>query len=261
MGYYTTSDGVKIYYELLGTGEKTVALLNGIAMNTLGWRVQAEYLRNRGFRVLLHDMRGQGLSDKPRGGYSLERHALDLRELMEGLGIRSASLVGISYGGKVALLAASMFPELIEKVVVLNTSHAVDRALIARVDRWIMVSRLRSGRLLWQAMVPDIFSDRFLNENSQFVASLAPNFELIDFDAFQEMAKAFVRLDLRGKLAKGKPTLVVSGLDDKFFPPRYSKLIADELPGSRYVELDCGHVSIWEKPHDVNRIVYEFLVG
>mgnify|MGYP001772836000 CR=1 FL=1 len=262
MPFFTTSDGVKIYYELIGTGERTVALLNGIAMNTMGWRLQSEYLKNRGFKVLLHDMRGQGMSDKPRGEYSLERHVLDLKELLEHLGIERASLVGISYGGKVALMAAEMLPGRVEKLVVLNSSHTVDRALVARVDRWILASRLKSGSELSQAMVPDIFSDRFLNENFGFVASLAPNFELVDFVAFEEMAKAFIRVDLRGRLSRvSVPSLVVAGADDKFFPPRYSRLIAEELPSARYMELDCGHVSIWEKPHEVNELIYGFLSG
>lgn len=261
MPYFTTSDGVKIYYELVGSGERTVVLVNGIAMNVLSWRLQSQYLSSLGFRVLLHDMRGQGNSDKPRDGYSLERHALDIKELLEHLGVTKAVLVGISYGGKVALLAASTYPELFEKIVILNSAHTVDRALRARVDRWILAARFKSGRILWQVMVPDIFSDEFINENFSFVASLAPNFELLDFTAFEEMTKAFIRVDLRGKVSEARmPVLVVGGREDKFFPPRYSRMIVEDLPSAEYAEVDSGHVSIWEKPHDVNRLIYEFMV-
>lgn len=262
MPYYTTSDGVKIYYELVGEGERTVALLNGIAMNTLGWRIQSEFLRKSGYRVLLHDMRGQGLSDKPRGEYTLERHVLDLKELLEHLGLDSVSIVGISYGGKVGLLSALLLSERVEKLVVLNSSHTVDRALRARVDRWILASRFKSGRVLWQVMVPDIFSDEFINGNFTLVSSLAPSFELLDFVSFEEMAKAFVKVDLKGKLSAIKqPVLVVAGSEDRFFPPRYSEMIVRELPAARYVVLNCGHVSIMEKPHEVNQLVLEFLRG
>ncbi|MEM0087593.1 MAG: alpha/beta hydrolase [Thermofilum sp.] len=260
MAFFTTSDGVKIHYELLGEGERVIALLNGIAMNTAGWGFQTEALKKAGFRVLLHDMLGQGSSEKPRGEYSLERHVLDLKELLDHLGIEKASLVGISYGGKVALLAALLIPSYIDKLVVLNSSHTVDRALIARVDRWILGSRLKSGRVLWQIMVPDIFSDQFINERFSLVSSLAPNFELIDFVAFEEMAKAFVRVDLKGKLSSVRqPTLVVAGAEDRFFPPRYSEMIAGEIPSSRYLVLECGHVSIWEKPQEVNKLLLDFL--
>jgi 3-oxoadipate enol-lactonase len=260
MPYFTSPDGVKIYYDLMGSGEKTVVFLNGIAMTTLGWRLQAEYLRNLGFQVLLHDMRGQGMSDKPRSGYSIERHASDLKGLLEHLGIGRCVLVGISYGGKVALAASKMFPDAVEKLVVLNSSHAVDRALISRTDRWILAARLKSGRFLWQTMIPDIFSDEFLNNNFSFVASLAPNFELIDFVAFEEMIKAFLRLDLRGKLTElSIPTLIVAGTDDRVFPPRYSKMIHEDLPAGNYVEVKSGHVSIWEKPNEINSIIYNFL--
>jgi 3-oxoadipate enol-lactonase len=262
MPYFTTSDGVRIYYELQGTGERVVALLNGIAMTTASWRLQSEYLKSIGFRVLLHDMRGQLMSDKPRGEYSLERHVLDFKELLDHLGLERVAIVGTSYGGKVALMAAKALAQRVEKLVVLNSSHVVDRALVARVDRWLTAARFKSGRILWQVMIPDIFSDRFINENFAFVASLAPNFEQIDFVAFEEMLKAFIRVDLRGALSSlSVPTLVVASSEDRFFPPRYSRMIAEELPSARYVELDSGHVSLWEKPHDVNRLLHDFLLG
>lgn len=262
MPYFTSSDGLRLYYELKGSGEKTVVLVNGILMNTASWKLQAEFLISKGFRVLLHDLRGQGASDKPRTGYTIDRHVLDLKELLDFLGIRNASLIGISYGGKIVLAFAKRFNELVDRLIALNTSHTVDRALIARIDRWILASRFKSGRFLWQVMVPDIFSDRFLNENFAFVSSLAPSFEQIDFVAFEEMAKAFIRLDMKGTLHDlDVPTLIVAGTEDKFFPPRYSKMIVQELPRGKYVEIDSGHVSIWEKSREVNEIIYKFLRG
>ncbi|MGB9786326.1 MAG: alpha/beta fold hydrolase [Infirmifilum uzonense] len=262
MPYFTTSDGVRLRYEVQGSGKNAIAFLNGIAMNIDGWRMQADFLKGKGFLVLLHDMRGQGASDKPRAEYSLERHVLDLKELLDFLGFDEVSLAGISYGGKVSLMAALSMPDRIKNLVILNSSHTVDRALKLRVDRWILAARLKSGRFLWQAMVPDIFSDKFLNDNFSFVSSLAPGFELIDFVSFEEMAKAFTRVDLHGKLSVlNTQALVVAGTDDKFFPPRYSRLIVEELPMGKYYELDCGHVSIWEKPREVNELIYKFLSG
>jgi len=262
MAYFTTTDGIKIYYEVEGEGEKTVVLLNGITMNTVGWRLQAEYLRNLGYKVVLHDMRGQGQSDKPRTGYSIDRHVSDLKELLDYLGINTFTLAGISYGGKVALATALAFSEQVEKLVILNSSHTVDKALRLRVDRWILAARLKSGRFLWQVMIPDIFSDEFINNSFSFISSLAPNFELVDMVAFEEMIKAFLRLDLRGKLSKlTMPTLVVASTHDRFFPPRYSKLIVEELPNGKYAEVESGHVSIWEKPGEINVLVSNFLKG
>nr|HPG87729.1 hypothetical protein [Spirochaetales bacterium] len=80
-------DGIGLEYSILAAasgaadGERseppTVALLNGIGMSIAHWRPVAERLAAAGYRVLLHDFRGQLLSERPTGPYSFEAHAHD----------------------------------------------------------------------------------------------------------------------------------------------------------------------------------------
>ncbi|HOX18373.1 MAG TPA: alpha/beta hydrolase, partial [Spirochaetales bacterium] len=112
------SGGVSFAYELSDAGGKgtepkgTVVLLNGVAMSIAHWKPVAAALTAAGFRVLCHDFRGQLLSDKPAGPYSLELHARDLALLLDALGFGGrVHLVGTSYGAEVALAFARDFPE------------------------------------------------------------------------------------------------------------------------------------------------------
>jgi 3-oxoadipate enol-lactonase len=78
--------GSRIRYELEGPeGGELVALLNGIAMSIPYWRPVVSALASAGYRVLCHDLRGQLLSERGAGEYSLEGHARDRFEAFAGL--------------------------------------------------------------------------------------------------------------------------------------------------------------------------------
>ena len=90
---------IQMYYELHGPETADVIVLsNGIFMSTASWGYQVVELKKH-FRVLVYDCRGMWQSDHPEGPYSMEQHADDLAGLLTALGIRTAHIGGISYGG------------------------------------------------------------------------------------------------------------------------------------------------------------------
>jgi len=253
-------NNVKIYYDIRGEGEP-IAFLNGIMARTVSWGNQTKYFVSNGYKIILHDFRGQGQSERPRIKYSMDMHVEDLKELLDKLNIKKLHLVGLSYGGKVALMFALKYPEYIKSLTVVSTTPTVDKAIRAKVDRWILGARFRSGRILFQIVYPDIYSDGFLEQKWEFVMTTAPAFEQIDFDALIELSKAFLEVDLKGKMSSiNVPTLIVVGSEDKVFPPKYSKMIHEEIKRSKLIIVEgCGHVIIWEKPDEFNKIVHEFI--
>jgi pimeloyl-ACP methyl ester carboxylesterase len=109
-----TSDGVRLDGAIVGSGERGVVLVHEAGGSVLcGWWPYAVRLAARGFHVLLFDLRCYGLSDCPETG---ERdHVEDVAAAVEELrarGATSVELVGASYGGSVALVAASRLEEL-----------------------------------------------------------------------------------------------------------------------------------------------------
>lgn len=256
---YVHVNGVNIFYEVHGDGEP-IAFLNGIMARTISWYNQVRFFTKNGYKVILHDFRGQGQSDKPRIRYSMDMHVEDLKGLLDELGIEKLHLVGLSYGGKVALMFALKYPQYLKTLTVAATTPVIDRAIRAKIDRWILGARFKSGRILFQIVYPDIYSDEFLEKHWDFVMSTAPAFDQIDFDGLMELSKAFLEVDLRGKLSSiNIPTLIIVGSEDKVFPPKYSKMINEEIRNSKLVIVKgSGHVIIWEKPDEFNRIVLEF---
>ncbi|HEY8814292.1 MAG TPA: alpha/beta fold hydrolase [Candidatus Dormibacteraeota bacterium] len=100
-GFAVTGDGLRIYYEVFGAGEKTIVFLpaNPISHSRL-WKAQVHYLA-RHFRVVVYDGRGNGLSDHPDPAQKWlgAWWADDCRTVMDATGTRAAVLVGICHDG------------------------------------------------------------------------------------------------------------------------------------------------------------------
>src|SRR3978361_321164 len=88
--YYTSFDGAKIYYEVKGDGYP-VLLIHGFSGTSQGWKRGQLYgdLLKAGYRVILIDRRGNGLSNKPHtdAGYANDAEARDIIGLMTALHI------------------------------------------------------------------------------------------------------------------------------------------------------------------------------
>lgn len=102
-----------------------VILLHGFPEFWWGWRYQIEPLSQAGFRVLVPDQRGYNLSDKPEGrrAYDLDTLAQDIVGLCEGLGYETCSLIGHDWGGLVAWWTATLHPNRISRLMILNAPH------------------------------------------------------------------------------------------------------------------------------------------
>lgn len=110
--------GYRRAYRLAGQGPVLV-LIHGIGDSSATW---AELIPDlaRTHTVLAPDLLGHGASDKPRADYSVAAYANGIRDLLTTLGIESATLVGHSLGGGVAMQFAYQFPERTERLILVS---------------------------------------------------------------------------------------------------------------------------------------------
>lgn len=101
VGYYTSFDSTKIYYEVRGKGFPVV-LVHGFIANGESWKKTELYndLYNAGFKVITMDMRGNGKSDHPHKpeSYANDAEAKDIMGLVSSLGINFYNVAGYSRG-------------------------------------------------------------------------------------------------------------------------------------------------------------------
>ena len=258
-------DGVGIEYLVQGGGSETVALLNGIAMTIAHWKPVADRLVAAGYRVLMHDMRGQLLSDRPREAYSLERHAQDLAALLDLLGTPAAHVVGTSYGAEAALTFARDYPARCLSVASIDGVTGYDAVLRAAVESW-KAAALSDPRVFYRAILPWNYSAAYLDANREVLARREDSIAALPrdwFEAFARLCDAFLAIDLTKDLGKiGCPCLAAAAELDILKGPAYSRVIERGVPGARYAEIPgAGHAVVLERPDAVADLLLSFLAG
>lgn len=103
-------NGVRLYYELHGSGEP-LALVHGSWSDATNWRFVVPRLAES-FRVLVYDRRGHSRSERPDAPGSVDEDGDDLAALLEALGLAPAHVVTSSFGGNIALRLATRRPEV-----------------------------------------------------------------------------------------------------------------------------------------------------
>jgi pimeloyl-ACP methyl ester carboxylesterase len=125
---YAPVNGLKMYYEIHGSGEPVV-LLHGsfmtITNNWTGWISELSKTR----RVIAVEMQGHGRTADIEREMSYESFADDVAALLDHLKIEQADLLGYSMGGGVAMLAAIRHPKKVRKVVSISA--------VFRHDGWV----------------------------------------------------------------------------------------------------------------------------
>ena len=130
-------NGVRLHYLIGGQGS-AVVLLHGYAETGHMWRRIMPLLAER-HTVVVPDLRGAGGSAKPSSGYDKKSMAVDIYELVASLKLEGVRIVGHDIGLMVAYAYAAQFPELTERVVLMD-------AFLPGIGDWKTVWLLRD---LW----------------------------------------------------------------------------------------------------------------
>ncbi|MCK8490611.1 alpha/beta hydrolase [Spirosoma sp. RP8] len=124
----TQSGRIRLHVVQAGPVDGPLAiLLHGFPEFWYGWHQQISELAAAGFCVWVPDQRGYNLSDKPKGvaSYAIDSLAADVIGLIDAAGRQKARVVGHDWGAAVAWWTAVVYPERVERLVVLNVPHPV----------------------------------------------------------------------------------------------------------------------------------------
>ena len=265
---YVQLNGVNLFYELKGNveSEDTVVFLNGVMASTSSWVYQVPVFEKMGFKILLHDFRGQLKSDKPKGPYSFAQHAADTKALMEHLGICKAHIIGTSYGGEVAMRFSIDYPENVKTVSIIDSVSELDEVLKYFVKGWTILAKEKDGERFFWGMVPTIYHDDFIKKNYEMLKQRAEAMGKVPEDYFEGQVYLYETFEqdvyMTEELNKIQcPALVVCGENDILKPSKFSKVIVDHIPNAEYAIIpNCGHVTIFEKPSILNSMLLGFVM-
>ncbi|MCD7436680.1 alpha/beta fold hydrolase [Streptomyces lincolnensis] len=270
---YRVVHGYRRAFRMAGEGPALV-LIHGIGDSSRTW---AELIPDlaRSHTVIAPDLLGHGSSDKPRADYSVAAYANGVRDLLTTLGIESATLVGHSLGGGVAMQFAYQFPERTERLILVGAGGVGREVnpvlrLVSLPGAHLMLSCLRLPGMRLQVGLAAHLMKLLDTDLGQDAAELLT---LVDALPDETSRNAFIRtlravVDWRGQvvtmldrcyLTEGMPTMLLWGDRDSVVPVRHAYGAHEAMPGSRLEIFEgAGHFPFHSDPDRFVSLVEDF---
>ena len=259
----STNGDVTIYYEDEGSGEP-VLLIHGHTMDRRIWDPILPGLLGAELRILRPDLRGHGRSTRPDFGYHVSHHAADMAVVLDDAGIDSATVVGYSIGGGVALEMALTMAERLCGLVLISPVMP-DRPFepafmenlreVARVTRSEGIEAAMLGPWASNPLFAHSFSKPGIRESAESINR--------DFPGAEYLATKRDRVERQWTVPERLseieiPTAVIAGDRET---PGFRTFAEEAATGIRNAQLEffenCGHLLPLEEPDRVAHAIIE----
>ncbi len=252
--------GLRIAFERLGDGPPLL-LLHGLLGDSRMWRRQIDELSDE-FTVVAWDAPGCGRSADPPEALRLPGYADCLAAFADTLGLRRPHVLGLSFGGGLAIELYRRHPSLPRTLALASAYAGWAGSLPREVVAERLESCLREADLPPDGFVPGWISG-LLTEAApagmvREAVAIMSEFHPV---GYRVMARSLAEADLRDVLPEiDVPTLVLYGDADKRSPPQVAEELAAQIAGSNLVVLpQAGHLSNVEAADRFNAEVRAFL--
>jgi pimeloyl-ACP methyl ester carboxylesterase len=233
-------------------------------MNTSDWYGFVPIYTKK-HRLLRVDFRNQGQSEYVEKPFNIDIHADDLKVLLDMLSIEKVHMIGVSYGGKVAMLFALKYQEMLHSLVLCNTSARVTKCSRDIQNSWTEAAKQNDGAKFFKCIMPFVYSPKFYEGNMRWVESrekaFAKALQKPWFEAFIKLTESSYSYDILDKIsALEVPTLCIASEFDNLTPIEELKLIHDQIKGSKLLIIpDVGHAPQYENKLAFNKAVLSFI--
>lgn len=256
---FLTSDKVNLAYDMQGEGQDVI-FLAGYSAAAETWFPQREAFVEAGYRVILLDRRSHGWSDNPVYGHRLSRHAADLQEFIEYLGLEKVILIGQSMGASTIYAYLSLFGDkkILGAVSIDQTPQMLNTEQwnygMYNLNKATMADYFDTPIPSPFAMLPEEEIVDKLNE----ITARMPKF---DMDGTKPLLldHAYASwLDVLPQISI--PFLFIAGEKSPFWPCEHAKAAAELCQNAEYEIIEgSGHAVNWEQVNRCNNALLRFL--
>jgi len=257
-------NGANLYYEEYGSGPETIVFAHGLLMSADMFGEQVKALGDR-YRCISFDHRGQARSEVADSGYDMDSLTNDAAALIRALDCAPCHFAGLSMGGFVGMRLAVRQPELLKKLILIETTadpepeeNKAPYRKLAFIGRWL------GFRLVVNKLMNIMFSQSFLNNPAKEAVREKWRAHLLGLNKKGTSRAAHGVIDREGvyeQLDKVLlPTLIIVGDEDVATVPKKSQRMHKAIHGSKLVIIPkAGHSSSIEEPEAVTKAIEEFL--
>ncbi len=251
-----------------GPGPSPVVLLHCYTCAINWWDELIPRLERAGHRVIAIDLLGHGGSEMPSKGYSMDEQAQLVAQVLDKLGVRGATVVGHSLGGAVATALAEQSPELVGRLVIIDSEPDGSYGSLDLLAKAALTPVI--GEALWrvkmdwsvrkgleQAFAPGYdVPDEFVDDVRRMTYT-AYDHSASDFDSYTDDSPLDQRL---GRL--GIPLLAIFGAEDQIVDARKAIAAYAAVPDAQTALIEgSGHSPNVERPTETERLIGRFIVS
>ncbi len=270
-------NGIKICYEIYGKDDNyPIILIHGYGGKQSAWIAQIPDLSKK-YKVITFDLRGTGKSDRPNIPYTMEMLAGDINGLMNYLQIDKAHLGGRSLGGMIAQNFALIYPERVNKLILITTTpgfpdkQAVELTIKGRSEAYETLKN-DPVKAFWQQAIM-VYYQKFRKEmesnpKKKFHGIWSVE-DLIKDGAInptkpqdiKNLGNAIKNHDVFDRLNEIKnKTLLLAASHDRLCPKSTMIGMSEKIPNSTIKIIEkAGHFITLSRAPEVNKILIEFL--
>jgi pimeloyl-ACP methyl ester carboxylesterase len=251
-----------LYYEDLGSGPP-VLFVHGFSGTHALWETQVAALRND-YRCITIDLRGHGWSDKPAGGYTIERNARDVHAFLAALGVERPTYVGFSMGASIGLGLMALYGNIFERMVLVGGTPCWGRLADFEhghpqdlISQWI--EQVKANRASWSYAAA---RQMFHREPDPMLRMWIWNQSMmLPLHAAIEAIEDSRRADLRPALARFEiPVAIFHGRHDAMDYFAAGEYMARTIKGATLVAFEeSGHACFLEEPARFTEELRRFL--
>jgi len=272
---FANVNGVKLSYRVYGTGFPVI-LIHGYGAKKEIWNPQIVELRKK-YKVITFDIRGTGESDRPNMHYTMKMLAEDVNGLTDSLQIEKAHIVGRSFGGMIAQNFTLLFPQKVEKLVLIATNYGrtdTEWVEIPKNGRLEEIENLKHDPLKafkqkskWffhikfrkemEANPTKKFYDIFSMEDLIRESTINPS-RPQDILNQAEAMKTHYTLEKLGEI--NNKTLLIAASHDRLTPVSVMIEMNNKIPNSELKIInEVGHFMTLSRASEVNKMILNFL--
>ncbi|MDD4761931.1 MAG: alpha/beta hydrolase [Candidatus Pacebacteria bacterium] len=248
--------------------EQKKLVLGGVVVNLLfsknsgeplvflhGWRSQAvawfkimEQAEERGFCSFALDLPGFGSSENPPDDFNLEKYAVLVKDFIKKENLGKVCLIGHSFGGRIALKFSYLFPDFLNKLVLVGSAGLPSKnkktflKILAKIFKpFFKFPFLKSFR-------PKIY--KFIGSDDYLATPLLKNIFLNVIEENLEPLLPEIKAE----------TLLIWGEEDKTTPLYMAEIFRQKIKNSHLkIIKNAGHFSFMDKPKEFSQILFDFI--
>lgn len=252
---YIELHGMKIFYDFAGEGN-TIVLMHGWGGQVDSFKPVFDYL-SKSYKVYVFDFPGFGKSDLPPEAWGTEEYGKFVMKFFEALNIVKANIVAHSFGGRIAIWLAANFPEIVNKLVLIDSAGIRPKRTFKYRTKALIA---KSGKRLFLVPIFGKYGGSLLNHLYRLVGS--KDYQQQTGIMRSTLVKV-VNEDLRSLLPKIlAPTLLIWGENDKDVPLSSARIMEKGIKDAGLVVFkNAGHFSYLDRFTDFCLIVSKFFGG